>query len=193
MTTGVRARIFAVGSTALLSLFACKPGEGESPSPSPTATATPSPAGACAGCPAPYGRWGIVVAFRDAKGACNKNALAGPPRIGACRGEVVTWRVYNNCGTAQTVQLTRFFRLDSDPGIPTPEEETYRERQPERSKPLGQPLDPLENSQQTVTVKPGERADLKLTVRRDARPGVYTYESRLGGNRDADQQIEIWP
>lgn len=191
MTTIVRATIFPLGCAALASLLACNAGGGASPSPSPTETASPSPA-SCAGCPAREGRWGVIVAYQDSKGACNTMAIAGPPRIGACRGEDVTWRAYNRCRTDQTARLTDFVRLTEDPGVPGPEEEGYREKQPSPATP-GDPNGPFVDGTVSVTVKPGAAADLKLKVRDNAEAGVYTYVTRLGRNPDADQQIEIWP
>lgn len=194
MTTPVRSNIFPLACAALLSLLACNPGQSASPTPSsePTATASPSPAASCSGCPAGEGRWGLVIAFPDASGACSMKALAGPPRIGACRGETITWRVYNKCKTEQTVRLAKFVRLEGDPGVPTPDQEAYREREMAAAKD-GDVNGPFVDGTVSVTVKAGVAADLELKVKADAKPGVYTYVTKLGKNPDADQQIEIWP
>jgi hypothetical protein len=190
MTTRVRGHIFPLGCAALLSFLACNPGESASPSPEPTPTATPTPSASAPGCcEAPYGRWAVVVVFAEKSGACDK--VAGPPRVGARRGEVVTWRIYNRCGKDVTVLLTDFLRYEKDPGIPTPEQEGYRKEPP--SKDGTQAIDPFVEGDRRKAVKAGAVADLALKTRADAKYGVYAYTTKLSGRPDADQQIEIWP
>jgi len=190
MTTRVRGNIFPLGCAALLSLLACNPGESASPSPEPTPTATPTAsASAPSCCEAPYGRWALVVVYGEKSGGCDK--VAGPPRVGARRGEVVTWRIYNKCGKDVTVLLTDFLRYEKDPGIVPPEQDTYRKEPPPKG--ATQPIDPFADGEHKTTVKAGAVADLSLKVKADAKYGVYAYTTKLSGRADADQQIEIWP
>jgi hypothetical protein len=192
MTTSVRFHIFPLGCAALLSLLACKPGESASPSPDATATATPAsappPASTSDCCKAPYGRWAIVVVYSEKSGKCDK--VAGPPRVGARRAEVVTWRIYNRCEKDVTVQLTNFVHYATDPGVPSPKDEGYGKEQP--SKDGTETLDPFYGDHEK-TVKARGVDDLPLKVKADATYGVYAYTTRLSGRPDADQQIEIWP
>jgi len=182
--------IFPMGCAALLSLLACNPGESASPSPEPTATASPTPSASAPGCcEAAYGRWAVVVVYAEKGGACDK--VAGPPRVGARRGEVVTWRIYNKCSKDVTVLLTDFVRYENDPGVPTPEQDGYRKEPP--AKGGTQPIDPFADGEHKKTVKGGGVDDLPLKVKADAKYGVYAYTTKLSGRPDADQQIEIWP
>lgn len=188
MTTRVRASIFPVGCAALLPFLACNPGESASPSPEPTATATPTPsASAPACCEAPYGRWAVVVVYGEKSGACDK--VAGPPRVGARRGETITWRIYNRCAKDATVVLTDFLRYEKDPGVPTPEQEAYPKEPPKGA----ERIDPFVDGIHSSAVKAGAISDLSLKIKTDAKYGVYAYTTKLSGRPDADQQIEIWP
>jgi hypothetical protein len=192
MTRQFRSSIFPLGCAALLSLLACHPGESASPAPEATASATPSAAPAAADtapcCQAPYGRWAAVVVYAEKNGACDK--VAGPPRAGARRGDVVTWRIYNRCGKDVTVLLTDFIRYEKDPGVVSAEQDNYRKEPPPKAG--TERIDPFDGDHKK-TVKAGGVDDLPLKVKADAKYGVYAYTTRLSGHADADQQIEIWP
>ena len=191
MTTRVRSHIIPLGCAAFLSLLACSPGESASPSPEATASATPGsappPGSTPACCQAPYGRWAVVVVYAAKGGACDK--VAGPPRVGARPGEVVTWRVYNRCGKDVTVQLTDFARYAKDPGVTSAADEAYPKVPPKDGT---ESIDPFDGDHKK-TVKAGGVDDLPLRVKANAKYGVYAYTTKLSGRPDADQQIEIWP
>jgi len=196
MTTRIRANIFPLGCAAFLCLLACRPGENAPPTPESTASATPTPAESTpACCQAPHGRWAIVVVYAEKGGACDK--VAGPPRVGARRGEDVTWRVYNRCGKEQSVKIGGFKRLEKDLGVPPAEDDNYRMKQERSSKPQkaadDDPNDPFERDGRSVSLKPGSAVDLKFKVKQSAAYGVYSYITYLSDKPDADQQIEIWP
>ena len=167
---------------ALLALPACngaKPAPGSEASPaSPAFTVSPS---SCATCPAPYGRWASIVLYREAGGACKQ--IAGPPRVGAHPGELVTWRITNKCTQPAPVKIGGFKHFATDPGVP-PAGQDYNEQ--------GHDPSPLQGTDH-VTVAPNQTVDLPLTVKPQAPTGVYTYVVALGGSPDPDQQLEIWP
>ena len=196
MTTPVRSNIFPLGCAALLSLLGCNPGESASPTPEATASATPTPSATTPSCcQAPYGRWAAVVVYTEAGGKCDK--IAGPPRVGARRGEDVIWRVYNRCRKEQSVKIRGLKFLGLDVKVPSVEDDIYRMKQEQSAVPGKQspdePDDPFVSGNRSVTVKAGGTADLKLTVKRNAKYGVYSYITYLSDKPDADQQIEIWP
>lgn len=193
MTRHFRSSIFPMGCAALLSFLACNPGESASPSPGATASAGPTAAPTAAAsdpacCQAPYGRWAVVVVYAEKNGACDK--VAGPPRVGARQGDVVTWRIYNRCGKDVTVLLTDFIRYEKDPGVLSAEQDNYRKEAPPKTG--TERIDPFDGDHKK-TVKGGGADDLALRVKSDAKYGVYAYITKLSGHPDADQQIEIWP
>jgi hypothetical protein len=193
MTRNFPPSIFPLGCAALLSLLACNPGESASPSPEATASASPTAAPTAtastpACCQAAYGRWAVVVVYAEKNGACDK--VAGPPRVGARPGDVVTWRIYNRCGKEVTVLLTDFIRYEKDPGVVSAENDNYRKEPPPKAG--TERIDPFAGDHKK-TVKAEGVDDLPLRVKSDAKYGVYAYTTKLSGHPDADQQIEIWP
>jgi hypothetical protein len=188
MRTAALAGVLGVAG-ALGLLPGCRPSRDVTSTPA----ASPTP-----GRPTDYGaqRWGLVVLYlRD--GVCRH--LAGPPRIGAYRGEKITWRVYNHCGKTANVSITDLrlapsgWSRISGAADKAQLRDAYRERatHPSRNPFEGEPT-------RSASVAPGERgalawSDLTVGVGSRADVGVYTYLTLVDGRPDDDQEIEIWP
>jgi hypothetical protein len=181
MMRRMHSTVAPLGCAALLFLFACVQGEGTSPTPG--ATAAPSPdAGPV--CPGHGGRWATIVLYQEGK-ACRQ--VTGPARLTACRGEDITWRIYNHCGDPHTVRIDGFLFSVNDPGIPRPKDEDYESPPPSEAKPKGL----FEGGRSTISLKQGEVNDLTLRVLKVAPTGFYKYFTILDAKPDADQQIEV--
>ena len=180
MMRRVHSTIVPLGCAALLFMLACIRGEGGSPTPG--ATPTPSPA-AGPSCPGHGGRWAMVVLYQ--KGSDCRH-VAGPVRLTACRGENVTWRIYNHCRDAHTVKIDGFVFSEKELLIP-PAGEEYESPPPPDADPNG----PFEGGKRFTKLKPDQVTDLTLRVSAKARPGFYKYFTILDARPDEDQQIEV--
>jgi hypothetical protein len=165
-----------------------------SPTPTPSATPTPSPSPRYA-----EERWGVVVLYAERTG-CRQ--FAGPPRIGAYRGDKITWRIYNNCRKEATVEIGDIRQSPPDDagfaGAKSWKDiEDWKERRKKHD-----PADPFEAGDKKKKVAAGAIEDLTLKVKAnlecepDAKhPGecaLYTYVAFLDGKPD-EGDIVIWP
>jgi hypothetical protein len=181
-TSPLVSALVAVAAGALLAQ--CQPAPSPTPTPTPCPTASPEER---------RERWGAIVLYQKA-GTCTH--LAGPPRIGAYPGESIIWRIYNNCPKEAKVEITDLRLSPSDrEGFTYADtwekiNEVKRKRQDKENP--HPPLDPFATPEKSKTVAGGGIGDLSLTVRGEAKTGLYTYIVAVNGKPD-EGDIDIWP
>ena len=160
----------------------CQPAPAATPTPSPTAVTPPSPEPA-------RERWGLIVLYQKGD-ACTH--LAGPPRIGAYRGEPVIWRVYNECRKEATVEITDLRLSPGDREGFTYADSWEAIAKVKRERQGYEKLDPFATEGKKLKVKGGAIADLRLMVAARAKVGLYSYVVAVDGKPD-EGDIDIWP